>query len=405
MVQSFVAVLDSISRQQNCNEYIMYSIYDYAYNGLLYLNNIMRPRHKRLSQLMIYSTTACQSRCKHCNIWQKPVEHLSLEDIKGIMQSRCVTKRTTVGLEGGEFVLHPQAAEIMAWFREYHPKYTLLSNCLAPRRVINAVRRYHPRHLYVSLDGNRETYQHMRGCDGYDRVIEVVEALKDEVPLSLMFCLSPWNSFDDMAFVIDIAKLYGVDVRIGIYGTMAYMMASPPAPLQGERGVVTLGATNQRQVYSLPSPLGEGLGMRLSPLGEGLRVRLSQTQENFDFVALYDQWRNGHLRLRCQSIMSNLVIHSNGDVPLCQNLDVVLGNIHSQSLDEIFNGASAHQTQCHYSRHCNDCWINFHRKYDIILVRNFERLLPKWLIEEFYGPYQWTADPKQTYRKHLKAIQ
>ena len=87
----------------------MYSIYDYAYNGLLYLNNIMLPRHKRLSQLMIYSTTACQSRCKHCNIWQKPVEHLSLEDIKRIMQSRCVTKQTTVGLEGGEFILHPLA--------------------------------------------------------------------------------------------------------------------------------------------------------------------------------------------------------------------------------------------------------------------------------------------------------
>lgn len=27
----------------------MYTIYDYAYNGQLYLNNIMRPRHKRLS--------------------------------------------------------------------------------------------------------------------------------------------------------------------------------------------------------------------------------------------------------------------------------------------------------------------------------------------------------------------
>ncbi len=195
----------------------MYTIYDYAYNGLLYLNNIMRPRHKRLSQLMIYSTTACQSRCKHCNIWQKKVEHLSLDDIQRIMQSQCVTKRTTVGLEGGEFILHPQAAEIMAWFHAHHPNYTLLSNCLAPHRVIDAVRRYHPRHLYVSLDGGRDTYQRMRGRDGYDRVIEVVEALRDEVPLSLMFCLSPWNTFDDMAYVIDVAKHYGVDVRIGIY--------------------------------------------------------------------------------------------------------------------------------------------------------------------------------------------
>lgn len=262
----------------------------------------------------------------------------------------------------------------MAWFHEHHPNYTLLSNCLAPHRVIDAVRHYQPRHLYVSLDGERETYQRMRGCDGYNRVIEVVEALKDEVPLSLMFCLSPWNSFDDMAFVINLAKHYDIDIRIGIYGTMAF--------------------------FDTTSEL-----LTASDFMKQIPQSIHDTQENYDFVALYDEWHNGHLRLRCHSIMNCLVVHSNGDVPLCQNLDVVLGNIHEQSLDDIFNGASACQTQCHYSRHCNDCWINFHRKYDIILVRNFERLLPKWLIEKFYGQYQWAADPKQTYRKHLKAIQ
>ena len=352
----------------------MYSIYDYAYNGLLYLNNMARPRHKRLSQLMIYSTTACQSRCKHCNIWQKRlVEHLSLEDIMRVMQSRCVTRRTTVGLEGGEFILHPQAEEILAWFRSNHPNYTLLSNCLAHRRVIDAVRRHQPRHLYVSLDGGRETYQWMRGRDGYDRVIEVVEALKDEVPLSLMFCLSPWNTFDDMAFVIDVAKQYDIDVRIGIYGTMAFF----------DTTTELLRATDF--IGQIPRSI-------------------HGTKENYDFVALYNEWRNGNLRLRCQSIMSCLVVHSNGDVPLCQNLNVVLGNIHEQSLDEIFNGIRACKVQSHHSKKCNDCWINFHRKYDIILVRNFERLFLNWLIEKFYGPYQWTADPRQTYRKHLKEI-
>ena len=352
----------------------MYSIYDYAYNGLLYLNNIIRPRHKRLSQLMIYSTTICQSRCKHCNIWQKPVEHLSLEDIQRIMQSRCVTKRTTVGLEGGEFILHPQANEIMAWFQKNHPNYTLLSNCLTPGRVIDAVRNYKPRHLYVSLDGGRETYQRMRGRDGYDKVIEVIEALKDEVPISLMFCLSPWNDFKDMEFVIDVAKRYQVDVRIGIYGTMAF--------------------------FDTTSEL-----LAADDFVKQIPQRIHETQENYDFVALYDEWRKGNLRLRCQSIMSSLVIHSNCDVPICQNLDVVLGNVHQQSLDEIFNGSAASKTQCQYSHECNDCWINFHRKYDIILLRNFERLMPKSLIERFYGHYQWTSNPRTTYREHLKAIQ
>lgn len=79
----------------------MYKLKDYLLNGMLYLNNISRPRHKRLSQLMIYSTTNCQSRCKHCSIWKKEEENLSLEDIKSIMTSKCVTSQTTVGLEGG----------------------------------------------------------------------------------------------------------------------------------------------------------------------------------------------------------------------------------------------------------------------------------------------------------------
>ena len=351
----------------------MYSIFDYAYNGFLCLNNIMRPRRKRLSQLMIYSTTACQSRCRHCNIWQKKVEHLSLDDIRRVMQSRCVTRRTTVGLEGGEFILHPQADEIMTWFRKHHPNYTLLSNCLAHRRVIDAVRRHQPRHLYVSLDGDRATYQRMRGRDGYDHVIKVVEALRKEVPLSLMFCLSPWNSFDDMAFVIDVAKHYGVDVRIGIYGTMDF--------------------------FDTTSEL-----LTASDFITRIPKNIHDTQENYDFVALYDQWRNGHLRLRCQSIMSSLVIHSNGDVPLCQNLGVILGNIHQQPLDEIFNSPVSCQTQCRYSKTCNGCWINFHRKYDIILMRNMERVLPKRLIERFYGSYQWTDDPHATYCQYFKKL-
>ena len=350
----------------------MYKLTDYLYNGLLYVNNMSRPRHKRLSQLMLYATTACQSRCKHCNIWQKEREHLSLDDIKRVMQSCCITRRTTIGLEGGEFILHPQANEILEWFHEYHPNYTLLTNGLAPHRVIDAVKRFRPRHLYVSLDGDKESYKRMRGCDGYDKVIEVVETLKDEVPLSLMFCLSPWNTFKDMEHVINVALRNGIDVRIGIYGTMAF--------------------------FDTTSEL-----LTMSDYTEQIPCNIHKTQENYDFVALYDQWRHGNLRLRCQSIMSSLVIHSNGDVPLCQNLDVNLGNIHEQTLDDIFNGTQACETQCRYSRQCNGCWINFHRKYDIILMRNLERMLPKTLIERFYGPYQWTDDTQMTYHKLLKS--
>lgn len=353
----------------------MYKISDYIRSGLVFVNNVLRKRHKELTSLMIYSTTACQSRCQHCAIWKKTVENLSLEDIKKLMGSKCVTKRTVVGLEGGEFMLHPEADAILGWFDENHPNYTLLSNCLAPDKVIDAVKRHRPTHLYVSLDGDKATYLYMRGRDGYDKVIKVIEACKDIIPISLMFCLSPWNSFEDMKHVIDITKKYNIDVRIGIYNTMSFFDTT--------KGLIETESADF--ISRIPASI-------------------HQTNENYDFVALYDEWKNKRLNLRCHSIFSQLVIHSNGDVPICQNLDVVLGNIHQNTLDEIFNGRATCKTQCRYSKECNGCWINYHRKYDIILVRNLEKLLPKPLIELFYGKYQWTSDRRTTYKKHFKNI-
>lgn len=353
----------------------MYKISDYVRNGWLLLRNTFFPRHKKLSQLMIYATNRCQSRCLHCSIWQKPHDSLSKEEIVEMMSSRCIGARTTVGLEGGEFVLHPEAAQIMDWFSKNHPNYTLLSNCLAPQRVIDLTRAYRPRHLYISLDGNRETYRHMRGVDGYDKVIRVIEQLKDEIPISLMFCLSPFNSFKDMEYVIGLAKRYRIDIRIGIYGTMDYFDTTADM----------IETSGEDFISQIPQSVHD-------------------TQENYDFIALYDQWRKGNLRLRCNSISSSLVVHPDGNVPVCQNLNVNLGNIRERSLDEIFNSRQSVSTQCRLSKECNDCWINFHRKYDIILLRNLERLMPKKMIELFYGRYRWCEDPALNYRQYLRSL-
>ena len=60
--------------------------------------------------------------------------------------------------------------------------------------------------------------------------------------------------------------------------------------------------------------------------------------------------------------------------------------------------------QCQYSKNCNACWINFHRKYEIILLRNFEKVVPKKMIEWFYGKYQWTSNENETYKQYMKRI-
>ncbi|MDE6249908.1 MAG: hypothetical protein K2M29_09400 [Paramuribaculum sp.] len=138
----------------------MYKVTDYIRNGVLFVRNTIFPGNKKLARLMIYATNRCQSRCRHCSIWQKPQDTLS----------------------------------------------------------------------------------------------------KDEI-VSLMFCLSPFNSFKDMEYTIDIAKRYGID--IGIYGTMAYF----------DTKAEMLQAQGEEHISQIPT-------------------NIHDTQENYDFVALYDQWRN-----------------------------------------------------------------------------------------------------------------
>lgn len=260
--------------------------------------------------------------------------------------------------------------------QQHHPNYTLLSNCLTPDRLIDAVRKFKPKHLYISLDGDEATYRYMRGVDGYAKVLKVVETLKDEIPISFMFCLSPWNTMADMQHVISLAKNYDIDVRIGIYGTMDFMDTGTDELVE---------ANDEEYLQSIPRDI-------------------HSTNENYDFVALYNEWKNKRLKLRCHSIYNQVVIHSNGNVPLCQNLDVVLGNIHEQSLDQILSSTQTIDTQCRYSKECNGCWINYHRKFDIILARNLERMMPKKMVELFLGKYQWCADAKYTYSQYFRNI-
>ena len=129
---------------------------------------------------------------------------------------------------------------------------------------------------------------------------------------------------------------------------------------------------------------------------------IRETSENLDFLLLYDEWRKHHTKLKCYSILDSVVVHPNGDVPICQNLELKIGNVFEKSLDEIFNSKATQKTQKEYVHNCNQCWVNFHRKYDIIMLRTLEKFFPKRIIELIYGKYKWSFDEKLSYHQYMK---
>lgn len=403
----------------------MYGVKDYAARGARFLNNQVFPGRKTLSTLMIYATDLCDSGCKHCLIWAKrPVVHLPKEKIIELLHDRVVTKNTIVGLEGGEFLLHPEALDIMAWLHEYHPNFDLLSNCLKPDGVIEAVKKYPPKRLYISLDGDKETYHYMRGKDGYDSVIKVIEALHKTVPISAMFTLSPYNSFDDLQHVAEVCKKYDIDLRVGVYNDIAFFDTVEKAH------EFDIGAKKDDKKVLKFKDVREGLKEEFQKKGAELSAKQRQNladpkhrpvdysdfknnippiikefRENYDFLVLYDEWRRKNTKLKCYSILDSLVVLPNGDVPICQNLDLKLGNVYEKSLNEIFNGEETQAIHHQYVHNCNQCWINFHRKYDVVMYRSFEKFFPKQIVGKLFGYYQWEGDRQKTYGDFLTRME
>lgn len=387
----------------------MYKLQNYITRGRTFVNNQVFPGNKKLSTLMIYATDLCDSACKHCLIWAKrPVNYLPFEKITEIMQSRCITPDTTIGLEGGEFMLHPDALKILEWFCAHHKNFDLLSNCLQPDVLIDAVKLHTPRHLYISLDGDADTYLHMRGKPGYGGVLKVIESLKDTLPVSVMFTLSPYNDFSDMQHVAEVCKRYGIDMRVGIYNDIAFFDTIDKAhetDIGEQKDTPPLKFKDVKDIPKKePNPSGTSIPDHALPdFTDRIPPIIKEFSENYDFLVLYNEWRQGNLKMNCYSILDSLVVLPNGEVPICQSLDLKIGNVFKQSLDEIFNGEPTQALQKEYVHNCNQCWLNFHRKYDVILYRTFEKYFGRFLTSKMFGYYQWSDDTKLTYRQYFEA--
>jgi len=130
----------------------------------------------------------CQSRCLTCNIWElKPKDELRLDEIQQFAKNNSSFR--WVGLTGGEPFLRSDIVEVAKAFKENSKGLYLLTiptNSLCNQekevakikemlelRIPNVV-------ITVSLDGNREMHDKVRGIPGnFDKAITMFKRLKE----------------------------------------------------------------------------------------------------------------------------------------------------------------------------------------------------------------------------------
>jgi hypothetical protein len=80
-----------------------------------------------------------------------------------------------------------------------------------------------------------------------------------------------------------------------------------------------------------------------------------------------------------------VVVYPDGRVPLCQQLDVTLGNVLDRPLVDIWHDPRTRELQRAHTW-CNGCWVSYHRPFDWRLMMALERILPRFLLRRLVGP-------------------
>jgi MoaA/NifB/PqqE/SkfB family radical SAM enzyme len=307
-------------------------------------------RRPAIAAVSLFATDRCNSGCLICNIWKKkPKTDLDPDVVRKILCSRVLLKSSSIILAGGEFILHPEFDKILSLLNESGRDYTLLSNGLLVDRLVKVVREFGVKRLTMSLDGSAETYRRVRGVDGYSRVEKVVEELKgDDVHIGIGYTISPWNSRTDLLHVMDFCVRNAVNLHVGYYCNMEYY------DVCGHSG----------DLYSINDLI------------------------DHPYHRLYPMWASGNLKMPCVSISLRTVIRPNGDVDLCEPLQIKLGNLYEQDLEVIWLSQETRKLQ-KSNFFCNGCWHDTQRLCDFQAISALKSFVPPLVMNKLFGKSNW----------------
>ncbi len=307
----------------------------------------VKNRNVRVIGLM--ATDLCKSRCRHCFIWNKKEHnHLSVDVVGRLVRDPAVTRKTFFELTGGEFLEHPDWRQIIKLVKDAGNDFVVLSNGMYPDELIEAVKEYQIPNVYMSLDGLGETYKNVRGVDCSDNIIRIVDEVKDLTNIHLGYTITPWNAVEDLKQVKALAEEKGVEMSVGAYQNPEFFDTVKP-------------------------------GGKISPEHEPYLD---------EFMSLNNAWMDKKLSIPCWNIRTKCYILGNGDVFLCQQKSVVLGNLNEKSFNEIWNSPETIATHEEYAK-CNDCWLACNRPLDAQLAYAGRLVFSNKQLNKMFGEHNW----------------
>jgi MoaA/NifB/PqqE/SkfB family radical SAM enzyme len=294
---------------------------------------------------VIAVTYRCNARCQMCNIWQvKDHDDCKPDDYRIIPDSL-----RHINVSGGEPFLRADLPDIVRVVSERNPKAHILvsSNGFQPSRTIESVRRMLQYHqnlgIGISIDGIGAMHDKVRGIPGaFEKSTETVRRLRDEVGLKdirIAFTLQDDN-VGHLLDVYELSKKLGTQFTWVVAQTSShYFQNTDNSSGHWSGGTHVQGSVLELISRQLRSGKPKDWARAFFSHGNLLRAK------------------NEPRPIRCKAASSFFFIGPRGDVHACNARNLPLGNIRTQSWNEIWTGKHADDVRDTVSRCTDNCWM------------------------------------------------
>lgn len=308
----------------------------------------MEPNYPQ--DINFFTTYQCNSRCQNCFIWQgqrqsPDKKELGVEQLSRLFADPIFLKCPSIGLAGGEPTISPFFWKLLDLLPgDKH--VTITTNALSGKKLVDflSMAKQGKKYLIqVSLDGIGETNDRVRGVKGaYKKTIALLEKLQElDVERLISFTINRLN-YHQLVDCYDLANEYGAQFSTRMAHT----------------GGAYLNKEN-RGFFEFDKNELEALDCGLDMIISQELKKPSHFPSRLVFIKkITDYYRGIQEDLPCMALKSGIVIDLYGDVfPNCPAMMKAIGNLHEQTLIDIWRGEKAHEMRAKIDKlKCGGCW-------------------------------------------------
>ena len=340
---------------------------------------------KAPSYYTYYVTFRCNLKCPMC--YQRPLQDRAYRELsaaEAIALFDRIDSLERVNLIGGEIFVRKDIWEILQYFDNRGVKTYITTHgmLLDADRIERLLIMQHLLGISVSLDGLDETFQDIRGKTADStKVLDVVRALSPHMEVRVNSVLQPMNIHSFETLIDSISAAGAKMLKLAFYINHPQRVVNKTEELMKAWHGKPISC-----LYPVSEPIYqlEDLQQTVNAVQQYCQQRGLRLQNYPDAILPFlkewvDEtlWQQYQLDCEMFNAIPRMKVMPNGDVILCEGLDLILGNLLEKTPDEIWNSPAKtrfrQQLKTHgglpICQHCPKIVIGARRPVEISLSK------------------------------------